>query len=325
MRRLTTPRDERGAIVVLVGIFGVVLLVIAALVVDVGSILQERRELQNGADAVALAAAHQCAADPSACNETALKALGDPYAEGNATDSATAIDSVTVDTATQQVRVVVSTKDPNDSTILPYWFGRTATGETGKTVHAEATAKWEVLGRATVIPLVMSFCEWDRATSGGTVYDVPTVIRFHSGAQSAGDCQAQAGQDTDGDTRLPGGFGWVGSSDCQATITAGQLVREDPGVDVPSDCDMAELLGRTVLVPIFDDVNGLGGVNGRYHIEGFGEFRVTGYRFAAQQSTPRPCNPPASCMGGYFTRFVSVGEAGGTPVDRGAYRVALVS
>jgi hypothetical protein len=161
--------------------------------------------------------------------------------------------------------------------------------------------------------------------NGGTVYNVPAVVRFHSGAQSAGDCEAQAGQDTDGDGRVPGGFGWLASTNCEATITAGEFAGEDPGVDVPRDCDMAELLNTTVLLPIYDDVNGLGGVNGQYHIEGFGEFRVTGYRFAAQQSTPRPCNPPASCIGGYFTRFVSVAEAGGTPVDRGAYRVALVS
>ena len=323
---MTARRDEGGAIVVLVALFGVVLLVVAALVVDAGTILQERRELQNGADAAALAVAQKCAVDTD-CNadNAALRAYAATYAGANATDGAAAVDSVSVNTGTKQVTVVVSTKAGDDDTVLPYWFGRTVTGERGTTVHARATAAWSFLGRARVIPLAMSFCEWDTDTSGGTVYNVPTVVLFHSGTQSAGDCEAQSGQDLDGDHRLPGGFGWLSSSDCEALITAGQLVGEDPGVDVPSDCDLSTLMDTTVLVPIFDDVNGLGGVNGQYHIEGFGEFHLTGYRFAAHQSTPRPCNPPASCIGGYFTRFVSVGEAGGTPVDRGAYRVSLVS
>src|ERR1035438_6105259 len=56
-------RDERGAIGVLVAVLlgAGVLTGMGALVVDVGQLYQERAELQNGADAAALAVAKSCA------------------------------------------------------------------------------------------------------------------------------------------------------------------------------------------------------------------------------------------------------------------------
>ena len=312
--------DERGAVVILVAFLGVAFLAVAALVIDAGAILQERRELQNGADAAALAVAQSCAVGPSC-----VAGLAGQYADGNADDSAATVDSVTVDPVNKRVTVVTSTKLANGDIVLPYQFAQAVTGVHGKTVHAQATAKWDFIGRARVIPLVMSFCEWDSSTTGGTVYNVQTTVRFHSGGHRASDCDAQAGHDSDGDDRLPGGFGWVDSTNCEANITAGQLVGEDPGTSAPSDCELSELLDTTVLVPIFDDVNGLGGRNGEYHIQGFGEFHVTGYRFPGDSAgSPTPCSSPTTCIGGYFTRFVSVADAGGGP-DLGAYTVSLVS
>jgi len=63
MRRLAfiRPRD-RGAIASIVAILfmGGVLLALAALTIDVGSINAERRTLQNGADAAAMSVARTC-------------------------------------------------------------------------------------------------------------------------------------------------------------------------------------------------------------------------------------------------------------------------
>jgi Flp pilus assembly protein TadG len=50
-------RDERGAVAVLAALSMVVLLTMVALAVDVGSMMLRRREMVNGADAAALAAA----------------------------------------------------------------------------------------------------------------------------------------------------------------------------------------------------------------------------------------------------------------------------
>ena len=52
-------RDERGAVGVLVAVLlaGGVLLGLGAMVIDVGQLYQERAQLQNGADAAAVAVA----------------------------------------------------------------------------------------------------------------------------------------------------------------------------------------------------------------------------------------------------------------------------
>ncbi len=59
MRRLRLSAEgERGAVAILVAILlPLVFIGMAALTVDVGNISAERRQLQNGADAVALSAA----------------------------------------------------------------------------------------------------------------------------------------------------------------------------------------------------------------------------------------------------------------------------
>ena len=94
MLGLTRFRErEQGAIAMIVAmLFGFgVMIGLAALTVDVGNINADRRQLQNGADAVALAAAQVCAKTgtcvPTATNLTAL-------ANANAADGATAIKRV---------------------------------------------------------------------------------------------------------------------------------------------------------------------------------------------------------------------------------------
>jgi hypothetical protein len=230
-----------------------------------------------------------------------------------------------------QVRAVTSTLASGGGTLLPYSFAQALAGQSGKTVHASATATWSGVQRAKVVPLAVSACEWDRTTNGGTTYSTTftgpiSVIRFHTGTGAADDCSAGPGHDFDGDDRLPGGFGWMRpGAGCELTLSAGDTASEKPGNSIPSGCDLADLVGTTVLLPIFDDVNGLGGANGRYHISGFAALRVTGYRFPGESAgSPRPCSSPNTCIGGYFTRFVTVAEGVGGP-DLGATSVILVS
>lgn len=331
MRRMSpsSASAERGAVAVLTAAFAVVVVVIAALVVDIGALHDERRQLQNGADASALAIAHSCAegacpADPK------LFAAG--LADGNALDGATTIVSVDMDVANKLVTVQTETRSKSGDTVLPYFFAQAFTGDDGGTVHARATATWAGVGRATVIPLVMSSCEWSAATNDGKVFDRPVTISFHAGGgKKADDCAAPAGHDNDGDDRLAGGFGWVTSTDCKVNIVADSEIEEsaDPGTSAPKGCEtrLAEIRnnGETVLVPIFDDLWNTGS-NGMYHIYGFAEFRLTGYRFPSiSAGDPKPpCNKGDTCLGGYFTRYVSAADAAGGP-DLGARTVKLVS
>ena len=86
-------------------------------------------------------------------------------------------------------------------------------------------------------------CEFNLATSNGTTYATPVagnppyssgfrVIKFHTGnsQQQAADCAAQAGQDTDGDQRLPGGFGWLQTvANCEVEVDVNGWYNEKPG------------------------------------------------------------------------------------------------
>src|ERR1017187_4347388 len=79
-------RDERGVIGVLIAMMlgAGVLTGVGALVIDVGQLYQERAELQNGADAAALAVAKSCATGTGTCTAAAATTLAAPYANANA-------------------------------------------------------------------------------------------------------------------------------------------------------------------------------------------------------------------------------------------------
>ena len=66
MQRLR--KDERGAVAIIVALVMVVLLGFAAIAVDISAMWAEKRQLQNGADAGALAIAQDCA--KGACGST---------------------------------------------------------------------------------------------------------------------------------------------------------------------------------------------------------------------------------------------------------------
>ena len=95
MYRLTCIRErEQGAIAMIVAmLFGFgVMLGLAALTIDVGNINADRRQLQNGADAVALAVAQQCATDGTCDVATPSKIDNlQKLADANAADNATSI------------------------------------------------------------------------------------------------------------------------------------------------------------------------------------------------------------------------------------------
>jgi hypothetical protein len=71
---------------------------------------------------------------------------------------------------------------------------------------------------------------------------------------------------------------------------------------------VASLVGRTVLLPLFDESGGTGS-NAWYHVYAYAAFRITGYHFGGQFGTsPRPCGGNERCISGYFTRFVEMSD-----------------
>lgn len=297
-RATAAAPGEQGAVIVLVLLATMVIFAMAALVIDVGRLLDERRQLQNGADAAALGVAHSCAL--GGCQPNLAAGL----ANGNARDDATNVDSVTTSLSPRRVTAVTSTRTAGGSTILPYAFAQALTGTPGKTLHATAVATWGPPRVANAIPLAISQC--DVQTLG--ISTVVSVLNFHG----SGTC---AGLDT------AGAFGWLDGG-CPSTFSAGALVSADVGASGLKDCLRARL-NTDVMVPVFDTVTGTG-TDARYHIVGFAMLHLTGYRFPADASSPRPCNSPDTCIAGYFIRFVTTGTPGPGP-DFGVETVALVS
>ena len=300
MRRLTArgEPDERGAILILVVLLTVTLVAMAALVVDVGALLDERRQLQNGADAGAMAVAHGCGL--GACDVSLAQGLADANARDNASSA-----TVTFP-AGNRVKVNTSSRDSN-GTILPYAFGQVLTGQKGRTVRATATAGWGPPASASALPLAISECDLQQLGIGNY-----SVITF---AKTSGPCVAK---DTSG------AFGWLTAS-CPTTFSIGATVGGDPGSSGPSGC---LVINTDVLLPVFDTVTGTGR-NTQYHIVGFAALHVTGWRFASNASSPHPCGN-STCIAGTFINYVlndptGAGAGVGTGPGYGVSRIFLVS
>lgn len=340
MRRL---KNDDGVSLVLVGVVLVLLLVSAGFAVDLGAIYQERRELRSGADAGALAIAAICATDPASpdCSDsTTAGSPADTYADLNADDGHAAVDEVTIcgpgwecippSPYTWTVEAWTSAETDTGEPGFPMKFMRIV-GRDSVDVRATATAAagapaW--IGNA--LPLVISDCEWYRIEDGTWQPGQDVVLYWHDGNQQES-CNGPAGQD------LPGGFGWLDTVDdeyaCYSEIEDGW---GGSSVGVAPPCTplvVAQLLkgpdgtGAVIYVPYFDDKQGTGNT-ARFHIAGYGAFKVTGYDLqpGSKYEWNSPCAKPNDqvCLGGYFLDGVSIGagEFGGE--YRGVWLVRLI-
>jgi Putative Flp pilus-assembly TadE/G-like len=337
MRRLIVKRArnvEQGVTAVILAVCSTVLLGVAALVIDVGAARVERRELQNGADAAALALAHDCAL--GSCGN--LNATAGNYANLNSLDAASRATASLV--GANSVRVVARTSDvgvnsDGDGNTIDFNWAPILGGPSGGEVTANATASWGVAGGASTLPLTFSRCEWDALAGPGVFPTPPGIIYFHtsSGPPSLdAPCPNRpAGMDSYGNITLDGGFGWLEETACRTTVLLG-WVSAKSGNGHPSCLNNA--IGKDFQLPIFDAVAKVGNPGWRpagcigskcYRIYGIATFHVTGYRFPGQTANP-PCGPPQSCLGGYFIKF-TLGSDGGPfvpgPNDLGTYVVRL--
>jgi hypothetical protein len=348
LSRLSNPTpSESGATIVFVTVALVGLLAMMAFVLDFGRIWQERRELQVGATAAALAIAEDCALGlcDAVYDELATAEL---YADANAGDGAASVAYVDLDLTDQTVHVVTATEDSAGGDTMDMLFARIVSFDE-ITVGAEARAAWGAPYQLATLPIIISDCEWNRDEPGWpgsdpdalpypadlTTEPIPPMVTllFHDG-NTTEDCNAVAGQDADNDGRLPGGFGWLDTEgNCVAQLYDG-WADEDPGASPSTGCepdDVTDLLfGEPILIPYFDDVEGAG-AGGQYHIAGYGAFVTTGYNFGGQYKefraplTELPCVGDERCLVGWFVRMVihdgDIGGIGGE--DRGVVVVKL--
>lgn len=308
---------DRGGVAVMVSVLlaSGVLFGFGALVVDVGSIFAERREVQTSADAGALALAQECASNGPGCS--ASSTIPAAFADANATDGFTGVDSICIRTngsscagggtgltnclplpagVTHYVEVQTSTRTKGGQTILPSVFAETLTpGISGANVKACSRAAWGPPKTNTGLAVTLSICEWDSGTGGGSAYftgpapylgvnqaggpnppvSYEIVIKLHTTTSTT--CP-----DGPAGSNAPGGFSWLDedAGPCQASISAGGTIGGDPGVPPSKDCKDALLQAYTDRVPlplpVFNTVSGTGS-NTVYGIAGVSEFVVTGY------------------------------------------------
>jgi Flp pilus assembly protein TadG len=334
MRRLNS---EAGATAVLMAIMLVPLLGIGALVIDAGFIYYEVRQLQNGADAAALAIAQDCVEG----NCGTYSATADFFTDANASDdAANALVQLPGDDGANSVTVTASTRSGDGSDSLTYFLAGVLENVFGADFNAtfarSATARWGAFGGGATIPLTFSECEWDILT-GGDVNNLPTgerTVYFHSSkaAEDLNTCGGPANQDH------PGGFGWLSSdgsdTPCTATVSMG-TISTDTGNNVPNDCTEAyfkQLIGGDpVIMPIFSHVTDKdgkdkgNGSNAEYNIIGFAAIEVTGYRFSGSKYTENaPCSNPDRCISARFVAYYDLGaEPTGGGTEYGAYVIGL--
>lgn len=314
MRRLNGIRNERGASAVMFVLAIVPLLAVGAIAGDTGLLYWEKAQLQNGADAAALAVAEDCALNPDMCSGRATE-TATTTASGNANDlnSAALITDITVNPRSGSVTVVTSSP-PDDGVEHP--FASVIAPQDATHLQARATATWGVPVHGGVLPYAIGTCEFNdpRLTSGQEV-----VIENTNRTTCPG-------------TGSPGGFGWLDSPDgCEAQLGLGDRIYGDTGSwGSNSGCDLStvELCG-TILVPVYDQISrnpdGTGspsGGNAYYHIEKFAAFVFNGWKKDGAHNGACPgvpqlfnaANPsggrwPNSGIQGHFVRFVSLDEA----------------
>lgn len=340
MRRLKI-RNEEGTVLVLVAVCMTVILGMAALVIDVGAVVQERRTLQNGADAAAMAVALDCgrgSCDPSGSNATATALT---YGQANDRDGRSSVTNVCGTLAplagcspapagitADYVRVALSTSTA-DGGFLRFRLAPAAGGRSSATVQRSAVAKWGKIGSSTSLPLTVALCVFNNSIGSPANLPMTTDIVVYLKTQVGN------GKDTTQPCGLggtyPGGFSWLNSgANCAATTTVGGNAAGQTGNSVPAGCDalLPTLVGKDLVIPVYDTFAG-NGSSGTYAIIGYAGFRISGYRFPSLSNlNPAKCpgstNNANTCIVGRFVKFsTNLGDFTTTGPDFGVSVIAL--
>lgn len=251
-------RSDSGAAAIIVAIVvGCFLIGMSALAIDVGSFYVERRQLQNGADAGALAVAASCV--KSTCDTSKAQS----YANANAKDGTSNLDGSvgpavcgtfaglpTCSTPTlpaasqvydcaepppasgiQYVQVRTSTRQQGGSTVIPPFLARALPGNSsyaGTTVHACARAAVAPASGGFGFAATISECEWQAMTQNGQIFAPPPPYPPNPASSAEVNLELHDGQASSSNypcptgygagADLPGGFGWL--DDPSGTCTA---------------------------------------------------------------------------------------------------------
>ncbi|MGV8848166.1 MAG: Tad domain-containing protein [Propionibacteriaceae bacterium] len=281
---------------VVVALSLVIVMGFVALAVDLGSIYSSRQQLQNGADAAALAIAQNCQRNPTTCTGTAASATAAKYVTANKLDGqATAV--AVLDAAHGTIQVDASSTHVN-------WFAGIL-GISTSPVGATAKAAWGVPSGGPTLPIAFSWCAFYTATGGWDAKTgmpaSPTHVVLNIVEKT---CTPPAHNE------VPGGFGSLSGSHCVADVVAGTWVMSDTGNNGPNSCagfDWATVVGKPILVPIFDDFKGSGS-NAQYKIKGLAAFNISAICLGPNAKVPTTMSkcPSNKRIEGTFIKYTDL-------------------
>jgi Flp pilus assembly protein TadG len=283
----TGAENERGAVAVIVAVLMVALLGFAAIAIDVGVLYGERAQLQSGADAAALSMAQECARNLNGPNCTETSAVAKNFANANALDGISNIQSIALNKPAGTVTVTTGAQEAGGSANKVSLFFANALGIPTAEVGARTTAIWgsPTAGR-TPFPLAFSICQVQGSVNGSM-----QRLQSHGSGANASCNYGPSGQ------TVSGGYGWLVQDPGACGGSVDIHIAEggsDTGNDGPSNCGptltkwASELsAGRsvTVLLPVFNQVTGTGS-GASYKLVAFAAFDVTGWKFGGSDALP---------------------------------------
>jgi hypothetical protein len=288
MRRM---RSEDGSVALVVGLLLVVFIGIGALVIDVGNLYWERRQLQRGADAAAVAAAQEVVLTGS---EADAYAVARTFAnENNSRGAHVALSDFEV--TSEIVRVTAQTGSFEAPGQLPSFLAGVLGVDEYATSATAAVRLNQIPGGGRTIPIAICVENWSHWTSSGSV--LPSgppaqVISFATAPGAQDPVNAECGNPgSDFGETYPGGFGFLQrDGECMAVTTAMGIFPGSTGnnlVDSTSPCSPQQLVDflidivdddREVLIPIFDGYQSQGS-DGKFEVIGYGGFKLEGFKF----------------------------------------------
>lgn len=340
MRRLsrtgTASKDERGVVAPMTAMLMTALLGMAALAVDTAMIYSEHAQLQNGADAAALAIAQQCSKAPTPC-ASGQGAAAAGYANGNALDNRSNVLNATADATARTVEVTTQSQMADGTNHFSLQFAK-ALGISSADLRATATASWGYPSKNAGFPLALSQECWKLGPAASATMTLQKIM-WRPGTT----CTNDAGH------TVPGGWGWLNDTSaapCEATTTVGNYASSNPGNNPPKMCkDILKVWVDTltaggtinVLFPVFDTASGSGNT-GVFHIVGYATFRIFGWNFGDAKGSYKFRNTATDpymndklacahiddrCLIGAFVKFETSGGGGGG-LNFGTSSVSLI-
>ncbi|MDH2444371.1 pilus assembly protein [Amnibacterium sp. CER49] len=310
MRRLKRLLSEQhGATAVVVGLLMIPLIALAGAGIDAGSLYWENAQLQNTADASAVAIAKHCMATNEA--GTTSQAIANQLVTGNESAPSSAIvakpffgTSGTLAECGGGFTTVFAQRANSPHPLLSA-FGLGTTP-----VTAWGSASWGSPSAATTtFPIAMAYCQFPTTALSNT-----STVQLYKLNQSSGQSNGNGNGNGNGNsgnvtcpngvTTYPGGFGWLSNNLCGVAAVDNNWVNAVPGNSPPQNCTLT--IGQVALVPLYDGYQGTG-ANAQFHIYGFAALQIQGWTFPGNSSSNASSLTP-SCQGscnGIWGRFIN--------------------